>query len=236
MTTLLSIRDVRKTYGKGEAQVEALRGVSLDVAAGELVAVMGASGSGKSTLLGVTGGLEAPTSGHVLVGEVVLTKASKKELAKLRRRHLGYVFQDFNLIPALSVVENVSLPMELDGYSKRRARQAALHALEEVGVAETANRFPDEISGGQRQRVAIARAFTGERQLLLADEPTGALDSKSSENVMRVLRGKIDKGAAGILVTHDAKCAAWADRILLLQDGLVLEETSTIRNVEGLLS
>jgi putative ABC transport system ATP-binding protein len=236
MTTLLSIRDVRKSYGKGEAQVEALRGVSLEVAAGELVAVMGASGSGKSTLLGVTGGLEPPTSGHILIGDVVLTKAGKRELALLRRRHLGYVFQDFNLIPALTVIENVALPMELDGYSRRRAYQAAQNALEEVGVGETAKRFPDEISGGQRQRVAIARAFTGERQLLLADEPTGALDSKSGENVMRVLRQKIDNGAAGILVTHDAKCAAWADRILLLQDGLVVEESATIRNVEGLLN
>jgi putative ABC transport system ATP-binding protein len=224
--TLLELIDVQKTYGTGENEVHALRGTSLQVKAGELVAIMGASGSGKSTLLTIAGGLEVPTTGDVRIVGLSLPTLKSSNLAKLRRQTIGYVFQDFNLIPSLTAVENVALPLELDGMKVRKARKAALDALESMEIADLANRFPDEISGGQRQRVAIARSFVGPRKVLLADEPTGALDSKTSEAVIRALRRRIDGGIAGVLVTHDAKLAAWADRILVIRDGLIVEEVS----------
>lgn len=223
---LLELIDVQKTYGTGENEVHALRGTSLQVRAGELVAIMGASGSGKSTLLTIAGGLEVPTTGDVRVIDNSLPNLKPTQLATLRRKTIGYVFQDFNLIPSLTVIENVALPLELDGVKVRKARKAALEALESMDIGELANRFPDEISGGQRQRVAISRSFVGPRQVLLADEPTGALDSKTSEAVIRALRKRIDAGIAGILVTHDAKLAAWADRILVIRDGQIVEEIS----------
>ena len=222
----IELIDVQKTYGTGENEVHALRGTSLQVRAGELVAIMGASGSGKSTLLTIAGGLEVPTTGDVRVIDNSLPNLKPTQLATLRRKTIGYVFQDFNLIPSLTVIENVALPLELDGVKVRKARKAALEALESMDIRELANRFPDEISGGQRQRVAIARSFVGPRQVLLADEPTGALDSKTSEAVIRALRKRIDAGIAGILVTHDAKLAAWADRILVIRDGQIVEEIS----------
>jgi putative ABC transport system ATP-binding protein len=221
---LIELVDVQKTYGNGENEVHALRGANLQVRAGELVAVMGASGSGKSTLLTIAGGLETPTSGDARIANQSLPTLSQKDLARLRRQTLGYVFQDFNLIPSLTVVENVSLPLELDGMNSRNARLAAIESLASMGIEELAKRFPDEISGGQRQRVAIARSFVGPRRVLLADEPTGALDSNTSESVIRAMRKRIDSGLAGILVTHDAKLAAWADRILVIRDGLIVEE------------
>jgi len=223
---LLELIDVQKTYGTGENEVHALRGASLQVREGELVAIMGASGSGKSTLLTIAGGLEVPTTGDVRVINKSLPTLKPALLATLRRQTIGYVFQDFNLIPSLTVIENVALPLELDGLKVRKARKAALDALESMDIAELAHRFPDEISGGQRQRVAIARSFVGPRQVLLADEPTGALDSKTSESVIRALRRRIDAGIAGVLVTHDAKLAAWADRILVIRDGQIVEEIS----------
>jgi putative ABC transport system ATP-binding protein len=223
---LLELIDVQKTYGTGENEVHALRGASLQVRQGELVAIMGASGSGKSTLLTIAGGLEVPTSGDVRVIDNSLPLLKPTQLATLRRQTIGYVFQDFNLIPSLTVIENVALPLELDGIKVRKARKAALDALESMDIAELADRFPDEISGGQRQRVAIARSFVGPRQVLLADEPTGALDSKTSEAVIRALRKRIDAGIGGILVTHDAKLAAWADRILVIRDGQIVDEVS----------
>lgn len=223
---LLELIDVQKTYGTGENEVHALRGATLQVKAGELVAIMGASGSGKSTLLTIAGGLEVATIGDVRINNNSLPNLKPAQLATLRRTTIGYVFQDFNLIPSLTVIENVALPLELDGVKVRKARKAALDALEGMEIGELANRFPDEISGGQRQRVAIARSFVGPRQVLLADEPTGALDSKTSESVIRALRKRIDSGIAGVLVTHDAKLAAWADRILVIRDGQIVEEIS----------
>ncbi len=221
---LLELKEVQKTFGSGENEVHALKGTNLQVRAGELVAIMGASGSGKSTLLTIAGGLEVATSGDVRIVDQSLPLLKPKELARLRRRTIGYVFQDFNLIPSLTVIENVALPLELDGLRVKKARKAAIDALETMEIAALADRFPDEISGGQRQRVAIARSFVGPRQVLLADEPTGALDSKTSEAVIRALRRRIDAGTAGVLVTHDAKLAAWADRILVIRDGLIVEE------------
>jgi putative ABC transport system ATP-binding protein len=205
--------------------VHALRGVDLSVYPGELVAVMGPSGSGKSTLLTLAGGLDMPTSGRVLVEGTDITTASRGQLAALRRRSIGYVFQDYNLIPALTAAENIALPLELDGVPARRARTSALAALDEMGLRATADRFPDEMSGGQQQRVAIARALVGDRRLVLADEPTGALDSETGESVLALLRSRCDAGAAGILVTHEPRFAAWADRVVFLRDGNVVDST-----------
>ena len=228
MTPLLELRGVSRVHGSGAAAVEALRDVDLCVAAGELVAVMGPSGSGKSTLLTLAGGLAQPTAGEVHVEGVRLGGLAPRPLAELRRRAVGYVFQDFNLIPALTAAENVALPRELDGARQTIAREEALAALDELGVAELADRFPDDMSGGQQQRVAIARAVIGERRLVLADEPTGALDSGTGEAVLRLLRRRVDAGAAGVLVTHEARAAAWADRVLFLRDGRAVDETGAV--------
>jgi putative ABC transport system ATP-binding protein len=235
MTAVLSMREVSRVHGSGATAVQALRGVSLDVAAGELVAVMGPSGSGKSTLLNIAGGLDAPTAGEVFVEEVLLSGMSRAELAKVRRRSAGYVFQELNLIPALTAAENVSLPRELDGVSARKARVEALAALAEVDLAEVSDRFPDELSGGQQQRVAIARALVGPRRLVLADEPTGALDSVTGEDIMRLIRARCDAGAAGVLVTHDPRLAAWADRVVFLRDGRVADDTGPRAELDILL-
>ena len=233
---LIDLRQVYKTYGQGDSAVTALQGVDLQVNTGELVAIMGASGSGKSTLLSIAGGLEKPDAGTAAVAGIELFSTSNSMLAKLRRQTIGYVFQDFNLIPALTAIENVALPLELDGLGAKAARTAAREALEAMQILELANRFPDEISGGQRQRVAIARSFVGPRQVILADEPTGALDSRTGESVMRALRTRIDAGAAGVLVTHDAKNAAWADRILIIRDGQIVDEAATQLDANSLLS
>jgi putative ABC transport system ATP-binding protein len=221
---VLELDDVTRIHGSGATAVHALRGVSLSVAAGELVAVMGPSGSGKSTLLNVAGGLDTVTTGSVRVEGVDLASLSRADLAAVRRRSAGYVFQDLNLIPTLTAVENVALPLELDG--RRRTRHGALAALEEVGVADLADRYPDEMSGGQQQRVAIARALVGERRLVLADEPTGALDSETGEAVLALLRRRVDAGAAGVLVTHESRHAAWADRVVYLRDGAIVDSTA----------
>jgi putative ABC transport system ATP-binding protein len=194
---------------------------------------MGPSGSGKSTLLHLAGGLDHPTSGQVLVEGTALGSLSRKELASVRRRLIGDVFQDFNLLPALTAAENVALPRELDGVVARKARKEAKAALEEVGIPEQADRFPPDMSGGQQQRVAIARALVGERRLVLADEPTGALDSTTGEAVMALLRSRCD---AGMLVTHDARHAAWADRVVFLRDGRVVDESVYRAPEEALLT
>ncbi|MFG2974942.1 ABC transporter ATP-binding protein [Streptomyces sp. NPDC048331] len=222
---VLQLDRLVRTHGSGATEVHALRGIDLSVFPGELVAVMGPSGSGKSTLLTLAGGLDTPSSGRVIVEGTDITTASRKQLAALRRRSIGYVFQDYNLIPALTAAENVALPRELDGISARKARASAVAALEEMGLGQLADRFPDEMSGGQQQRVAIARALVGDRRLVLADEPTGALDSETGESVLALLRARCDAGAAGILVTHEPRFAAWADRVVFLRDGSVVDET-----------
>ena len=232
---VLQLRDVHRVHGTGAAQVHALAGVSLDLAPGELVAVMGPSGSGKSTLLHLAGGLDTPTEGDVLLDGVQLSGLSATSRAAVRRRTVGYVFQELNLVPALTGVENVMLPRELDGVPTRHARREAWAALGEVGVRDVADRFPDEMSGGQQQRVAIARALVGPRRVVLADEPTGALDSATGEQVMRVLRARVDAGAAGLLVTHEARFAAWADRVVFLRDGVVVDAAGPLPGPETLL-
>jgi putative ABC transport system ATP-binding protein len=233
--SVLELRQVQRIHGTGEAAVRALNGVSLQVAAGELVAVMGPSGSGKSTLLNLAGGLDRPDSGLVLVEGQALAELSRRDLAALRRRSVGYVFQALNLLPSLTAAENVALPLELDGLSARKARPLALTALAEVELEAMSGRFPDEMSGGQQQRVAIARALVGDRRLVLADEPTGALDSQTGETVLRLLRSRVDAGAAAVLVTHEARHAAWADRVVFLRDGVIVDTSGPLTQPEQLL-
>ncbi|MGI5273869.1 ABC transporter ATP-binding protein [Nonomuraea sp. CA-218870] len=220
--SVLEMREVVRAFG----DVRALRGVTLAVGRGELLAVMGPSGSGKSTLLNLAGGLDRPTSGSVSVEGADL--ASVRDLAALRRGRVGYVFQDLNLIPSLTAAENVMLPRELDGVRAGRAREEAEAVLCEVGAGKVAGRFPGELSGGQRQRVAIARALVGERRLLLADEPTGALDTATGDDILRLLRERCDAGAAVLLVTHEPRYAAWADRVVYLRDGRVADSTAEL--------
>ena len=225
MTAVLELDRVTRVYGSGHLAVTALDGVSLRVAAGELVAVMGPSGAGKTTLLHLAGGLDRPTGGRVVVAGGDLGRLDAHGLAVLRRRRIGYVFQDLNLLPGLTAAENVALPRELDGVGSRQAHREALDALELVGLADRAAAFPDQLSGGERQRVAIARAVVGQRVLLLADEPTGALDSLTGEAILGLLRAGCDAGVAGVLVTHEARYAAWADRVVFLCDGRVVDQS-----------
>jgi putative ABC transport system ATP-binding protein len=233
---MLDMRQVSKTYGSGPAEVHALEAVDLTVAAGELVAIMGPSGSGKSTLLTIAGSLEVPTSGEVTIAGAALSSMTRNDRARLRRRAIGYVFQDFNLLAGLTAVENVALPLELDGTPARAARRLAITTLDDLGLADRGGSFPDDLSGGERQRVAIARAVVGDRRLMLADEPTGALDTASGEGVMRLLRAACGRGVAGVVVTHDAQLAAWADRIVFLRDGRVVDQTSPPAGPESLLA
>ena len=217
--SLLELHDISKFYGEGETAVRALYEIGLSVDEGHLVAVMGPSGSGKSTLLTIAGSLEEPTSGEVRIGGSALSRLSRNDKARLRRRSIGYVFQDFNLLPGLTAAENVALPLELDGIPARRARTAGIAALERLGLADRADHYPDQLSGGERQRAAIARAVVGERRLLLADEPSGALDSTNGEAVMAIIRDACGRGLAAVVVTHDAHLASWADRVIFLHDG-----------------
>jgi len=235
MSAVLHLDEVTRVHGEGATEVVALRAVSFAAHAGELVAVMGPSGSGKSTLLTLAGGLDQPTSGTVSVEGTDLASLGNKGRSRMRRTSVGYVFQDFNLIPALTAAENVALPRELDGERTRTARAAARLALEEVGIGDLADRFPDEMSGGQQQRVAIARAIVGERRLILADEPTGALDTETGEDILRLIRARCDAGAAGVLVTHEARHAAWADRVIFLRDGEIVDTSGPLAQVDELL-
>ncbi len=235
MSSVLELHNVSKVYGQGANEVHALRAIDLSVDAGALVAVMGPSGSGKSTLLTIAGSLEDPTDGAVLIDGHSLVGMSRNTKARLRRRSIGFVFQDFNLLPGLSAVENVSLPLELDGVSARKAEAAGMTVLEDLGLADRAKHFPDELSGGERQRVAIARAMIGERKLLLADEPSGALDSINGEAVMRLVLAACRRGLAAVVVTHDAQLASWADRVVFIRDGIMVDQTSSYAGPESLL-
>jgi putative ABC transport system ATP-binding protein len=236
MTEVLELRGVSKTYLDGSDEVHALREVDMAVEAGSMVAVMGPSGSGKSTLLTIAGALETPTSGEVLVAGRPLSAMSRDDRIRLRRRAIGFVFQDFNLLPGLTAAENVALPLELDGLKAGKARAAGLRALEELGLADRASRFPDQLSGGERQRVAIARSVVGDRRLLLADEPTGALDSVNGEAVMRLILAACKRGVAAVVVTHDAQLASWADRVVFIRDGRVVDRTAPRRGPDSLLA
>jgi len=235
--SMLELRRVSKSYGQGSAEVDALRDVSLTADQGAMVAVMGPSGSGKSTLLTIAGTLEEPTSGEVVIAGQPVSKLSRGAKARLRRRVIGYVFQDFNLLPGLTAAENVSLPLELDGLSARKARVAGLRALDRLGLGGRASHYPDQLSGGERQRVAIARAMVGDRKLLLADEPSGALDSANASAVMHLLHDACKEGGmSAVVVTHDAQLASWADRVVFLRDGRVTDQTAPARGPESLLA
>lgn len=218
---ILELRNVSCTFGDGPRTVTALDHVNFSVAPGELVAVMGPSGSGKSTLLNVAGLLQPAQSGEVIVSGNNASTLSRAKAAEFRRRHVGLVFQHYNLLPTLTVGENVALPMELDGAKSADVADYVDQALGEVGLAGLAGRYPDEISGGQAQRVAIARALVGKRSLLLADEPTGALDTATADDIIAVLRARVDAGAAAVLVTHEPRFAGWADRTVMMRDGKV---------------
>ncbi|HSV36337.1 MAG TPA: ABC transporter ATP-binding protein [Ramlibacter sp.] len=221
---LIEARDLSKVYAMGGQTVHALRGVSVDVEAREFVAIMGASGSGKSTLMNILGCLDLPTSGHYrLAGEAVEGMAPD-QLASIRNRRIGFVFQQFNLLPRTSALENVELPMVYSGVKTAQRRERAMAALERVGLAERASHTPSELSGGQQQRVAIARALVNHPQLILADEPTGALDSETSADIMRLLAELNGQGLTVVLVTHEADIAAWARRRIVFRDGRIVED------------
>ncbi|WP_328465418.1 ABC transporter ATP-binding protein [Streptomyces sp. NBC_00448] len=213
----VQLRAVSRTYGSRDARVTALDDVTLGFPAGTFTAVMGASGSGKSTLLQCAAGLDRPTSGAVLLGGTDLTGLGETELTLLRRRRVGFVFQSFNLLPALTAEQNVALPLRLSG--RRPAKGAVLEALARVGLAERARHRPAELSGGQQQRVALARALITRPEVLFGDEPTGALDSAASRQVLAMLRAMVDDGRTVVMVTHDPVAASFADRVLFLTDG-----------------
>lgn len=217
----LVLDQVTRVHHDGPNKILALDHVDLTVEYGELVAIMGPSGAGKSTLLNVAGTLDTPTEGRVLIDGIDVSEFKAPMRAKIRREHVGIVFQDFNLIPTLTVAENVALPLELGNIPRGQARTHAVEALQEIGLTEIADRYPSEVSGGQRQRAAIARALVGERRLILADEPTGALDTTTGESVLQLLRTRVDMGAAGLLVTHEPRFAAYADRVVYLRDGRI---------------
>lgn len=223
---ILEFIDVVKSYGSGQTESRALTGVHASIAAGEFVAVMGPSGCGKSTMLHLAGGLEPPTAGRVLVNGRDVSEMSAAGLASLRRREVGYIFQRLNLIPSLTAIENVMLPLELDGVGRRQARNRAADALASTGLTHHIDRYPSEFSGGQQQRIAIARSLVAERALLLADEPTGSLDSANSDEVIELLAGlPASHGTAVVLVTHEPRFASWADRVIFLRDGQIVDES-----------
>ncbi len=239
MSAVLEMTDVVREYRQGSDTVRALNGVSLAVDRGEMVAVTGRSGSGKSTLINVAGGLDEITAGQVRVEGTSLGGCDRSELARLRRRSIGYVFQNLNLIGTLTAVENVALPLEFDGMGPAQARSEAEHALDRIGVGGLARRFPSELSGGEQQRVALARAVVGPRKLILADEPTGALDDLGARAVLDLLASLARHGAAVVVVTHDHELAAHADRVVRLRDGGIeqmVQRTTTPATAAELLA
>ena len=224
MPHLIHACDITKTYVMGDQTVHALRGVSLDIAEGDFVAIMGASGSGKSTLMNILGCLDLPSSGqYQLAGEAVQGMQGD-QLASIRNRRIGFVFQQFNLLPRTSALENVELPMVYAGVNSAPRRARAMAALQQVGLGDRFSHTPSELSGGQQQRVAIARALVNKPQLILADEPTGALDSQTSEDIMRLLTDLNQQGLTVVLVTHESEIAAWARRKLVFRDGLMVQD------------
>jgi putative ABC transport system ATP-binding protein len=233
--TVLDIEHAGRVFGSGHVRVVALDDVSLRLGAGEFVAVMGPSGSGKSTLLRLAGGLDQPTSGRVLLSGRDLAGLDEAGLAEVRRQEIGFVFQEANLLASLTAAENVALALELDGIKPKAAMAGARGLLDSLGLAGAASRFPGQLSGGEQQRVTIARAVAGGRSLLLADEPTGALDAITGESVMGLLRQRCTTGCAVVLVTHNVRHAAWADRVVFLNDGRLAGEAGPAAGPECLL-
>ena len=233
---ILRAHRLEKTHGQGAGLVRALDAVDLEVASGETLAVMGPSGCGKSTLLHLLGGLERPSAGEVWLTGKRIDKLSEKELARLRRHAIGFVFQAFHLMDELTAVENVELPALLAGRSRRSARRRAEELLEQIGLADRAEHLPSALSGGQRQRVAIARALSNNPLVVLADEPTGNLDSAATLDVLRLLDSLRATGQTLLIVTHDSRIAATADRLISMRDGSFVEETRLTRGTPGKLS
>jgi putative ABC transport system ATP-binding protein len=224
---VVTATDVKRRYGDGETAVEALRGVSLAVAPGELVAVMGPSGSGKSTLMHILAGLDKPTSGEVVIAGESITHMGDNDLTHLRRRSIGFIFQFFNLLPMLTAEENVVLPLSIAGEKPDAEWLEAL--LAKMGLGNRRKHLPSELSGGQQQRVAIARALVSRPAIVFADEPTGNLDSKTSGEILELMRDSVDSyGQTTVMVTHESRAAAIADRVLFLADGLIVEERKDI--------
>jgi putative ABC transport system ATP-binding protein len=228
---LIEARDLVKTYTMGEQTVHALRGVSLNIEAGEFVAIMGASGSGKSTLMNILGCLDLPTSGEYRLAGEEVEAMQADQLASIRNRRIGFVFQQFNLLPRTSALENVELPMLYAGVKAAQRRERARVALQRVGLAERAWHTPSELSGGQQQRVAIARALVNQPQLILADEPTGALDTRTSDDIMHLLTELNQQGITVVIVTHETDIAGWARRRLVFRDGQVIEDVQQVPRV-----
>ena len=224
---LIEARGLTKVYAMGGQTVHALRGVSLDIEEGEFVAIMGASGSGKSTLMNILGCLDQPTEGSLRLAGEPVERMQPDQLASIRNRRIGFIFQQFNLLPRTSALENVELPMVYAGVRAPERRARALESLAKVGLAERANHTPAELSGGQQQRVAIARALVNNPQLILADEPTGALDSQTSEEIMHLLAGLNAHGMTVVMVTHEADIAAWARRRIVFRDGRIVEDVAS---------
>jgi ABC-type lipoprotein export system ATPase subunit len=232
-TAVLRARGLRKEYGKGEGLVRAVDGVDLDIGAGETVAVMGPSGCGKSTLLHLLGGLDRPSGGEVSLNGRRIDNLSEKALARMRRSDVGFVFQAFHLMEELTAVENVELAALLAGRSPRAARRRAEELLEQVGLTDRARFLPSALSGGQRQRVAIARALSNEPLLVLADEPTGNLDSAATLDVLQLFDSLHESGQTLVVVTHDARIAATADRMISMRDGALVDETRLTGGTTG---
>lgn len=218
---ILQMRDICKDYPMGKTVTHVLKNVDLDVSEGDYLAIMGPSGSGKTTLMNLIGCLDVPTSGSYLLGEREITKCSGKELAEIRNKEIGFVFQSFHLLPKLTALDNVALPLLYGGVKKAERQERARAALETVGLADRLDHRPDQLSGGQCQRVAIARAIVGKPRLLLADEPTGALDSASGAQVMELFRQLHDSGSTIIMITHDQGIAHHADTIMTIKDGVL---------------
>ncbi len=230
-TAIIELEDVSKVYRMGKVEVQALKGVSLRVGAGEFIAIMGASGSGKSTLMNIIGCLDLPTSGRYLLDGVDVRRLDDNQLAAVRNRKIGFVFQSFNLIPRSSALHNVEMPLIYAGLGAGRRRRA-MAALEAVGLSERARHQPNELSGGQQQRVAVARALVTEPAILLADEPTGNLDSESGLEIMRLMAELNAQGRTIVLITHEADLAAFARRVVRLRDGEVVSDEPSERRWE----
>ena len=224
MAALIEMRAIERTYVMGDNLVHALRGVDLTIAAGSSIAIMGTSGSGKSTMMNIMGCLDQPTRGSYLLNGKDVARLSRTQLADVRGRMIGFVFQSFNLLSRTSALENVEMPLMYQGIPGRERHKRALHALEQVGLADRADHHSSQLSGGQQQRVAIARALVGDAEIIMADEPTGNLDTRTSYEVMAILQGLVTQGKTIILVTHESDIAAYASRVVTLRDGLIIDD------------
>ncbi|HZJ62081.1 MAG TPA: ABC transporter ATP-binding protein [Kofleriaceae bacterium] len=224
MTALIEMRGIERTYVMGDNLVHALRGVDLTIEAGSSIAIMGTSGSGKSTMMNIMGCLDQPTRGNYLLNGKDVARLTRTQLADVRGRMIGFVFQSFNLLSRTSALENVEMPLMYQGVTGRERHKRALRALEQVGLSDRADHHSSQLSGGQQQRVAIARALVGEAPIIMADEPTGNLDTKTSFEVMAILQGLVAQGKTVILVTHEADIAAYASRVVTLRDGLIIDD------------